>query len=834
MKNKKAYFFSLDAFITLTIILAVVLFIKPPTSQVVQEIDLQKDLITVLSSIKIGEINNSYVQELIANNTITNLNQSVLEQIGEFYANSRDEAEFLGNEILGNLDLEINVGLYFNEMLISISGSLPLENSTEVWTSRQIISGIDNNINSSSRGFSSRAFLFSENKVNYFYFGGYVGDGNISVYLGEDVVSAKVEAVFSGNFNVSINEEAPTSYNPSLGIPFAFTLSNGFSQGENILQFTSNEENLYIAGGFIKITYNDTSSTENLTKFYFPGIEGFINLYDGFYVPGKLKEMEVFLNYSSLYNVFLSIGNTTIYQGNGSSVQTTLTNSTLAGMLDFSEMNDKTIPVRFGLNNVSYVLNLKKDADVYSVTDISGSMAASCSKGGFCCWFLQDCKTESGCNACGGIYEDKISSAKEANAAFINSVLSDASNRVGLVAYSSSVDSSNTHLLSKDNVSLINEVNSWIATGTTCICCGINEGVNRLLSESNSSAFRSLVVMSDGEANVLCDEQGTLDAKQDAIQAACDAAAQGIIVYAVAFGTDADQTTLEAIASCGEGSFYFGSVEDLVAIYEEIAEEILNAAYYEQTVIGEGFHTSVYPSSYISVEYEKETPYGLIVNVETEEFGSNAPIGSFNLPSDGIPYEAKVVSYSGSKWTSKVGVYNNATSLWDNIFDLSEYGTQYIELGDPYVVNIPLDKLITGENLVNVSLGVNEINLTNGSEYDKIIYSIVKNISSFSPIVSSADGCLWTIEFEDGTNTTMDFPEDYSGDENCSYTSESIIYNNNDAIDSAIYNLFTSLDLDSDGKIETKFEEEDLTINSIEVEGIPFVWETEAQVRVWR
>ena len=79
----------------------------------------------------------------------------------------------------------------------------------------------------------------------------------------------------------------------------------------------------------------------------------------------------------------------------------------------------------------------------------------------------------------------------------------------------------------------------------------------------------------------------------------------------------------------------------------------------------------------------------------------------------------------------------------------------------------------------------------------------------------------------------MVFPEDYSGTNNCSYTSSGAVFNKNDAIDYAIFNLLSSLDLDSDGKIETKFSEQDLTINSIEVEGIPFVWETEAQVRIW-
>src|SRR3989304_8316611 len=169
-KNRKAYFFSLDALIALIIILGVVLFIKPSSTQVTTEVNIQKDLLSVLSSLKIGEINNSYVQELIANNTITNLNQSVLEQIGEFYANSRPEAGALASEILNNLNLKQNIGLYFNDMEIAKSGDINIENATEIWTSRQTISGIDNNINSSSTGYSARAFLFSENKIDYFYF----------------------------------------------------------------------------------------------------------------------------------------------------------------------------------------------------------------------------------------------------------------------------------------------------------------------------------------------------------------------------------------------------------------------------------------------------------------------------------------------------------------------------------------------------------------------------------------------------------------------------------------------------------------------------------------
>ena len=228
----------------------------------------------------------------------------------------------------------------------------------------------------------------------------------------------------------------------------------------------------------------------------------------------------------------------------------------------------------------------------------------------------------------------------------------------------------------------------------------------------------------------------------------------------------------------------------------------------------------------------------MIINSETDEFGASAPVGNFSLPFDANPYEVKVISYSGSKWTSNVEVYNEIAGSWESIFNLSKYDTDYVKLGDPYVVNLPLSSVVRGNNSVRVFLGLNPSNSSSGSSHYKIIYSVIKNISSFSPISSSANGCIWTIEFEDSTTSTMSIPSDYSGSELCYYNStisyDHAIFNNNDAIDYAIFILLSTLDLNSNGRVETKFSENDLTINSVEVEGIPFVWETEAQVRVWR
>jgi hypothetical protein len=126
------------------------------------------------------------------------------------------------------------------------------------------------------------------------------------------------------------------------------------------------------------------------------------------------------------------------------------------------------------------------------------------------------------------------------------------------------------------------------------------------------------------------------------------------------------------------------------------------------------------------------------------------------------------------------------------------------------------------------------LNNSGGSIYDKVIYTVIKDASSYSPIVSSAEGCSWFVEFEDLTNLTFSVPADYSGSGSCSYSPSLVAYNENDAIDVAIYGLLQDIDLDSDLLVDILFSENDLVFTSTEVEGIPFTWDTEAQVRVWQ
>ena len=86
--SRKGFFFTFDAFFALALILFALIisakfFIE---EQVSPPIDyMSKDVINSLANIKINEVNNSWVRYLISNGTIVRTNNSVIEQIGEFY-----------------------------------------------------------------------------------------------------------------------------------------------------------------------------------------------------------------------------------------------------------------------------------------------------------------------------------------------------------------------------------------------------------------------------------------------------------------------------------------------------------------------------------------------------------------------------------------------------------------------------------------------------------------------------------------------------------------------------------------------------------------------------
>ncbi|MDH3324242.1 MAG: VWA domain-containing protein [Candidatus Peregrinibacteria bacterium] len=797
------------------------------------------DILQSLGSLKIGEMDNFYVAELISEGYITDLNKSVIDQIGEFYVTNITIAKELSEEVLSPVSPNENIGIWYGSELLASKNITPFESAENVFTERQVISGIGGG-GEGVTGFSARVFLSSNLRTDYFYFGGYVGEGNLSTIINYegDMSSAEIELVINNNFDIYVNGVNSGSFSGSIDdftpVTYNFSTAN-FVSGENIIEIKG--EALHVAGGFIKTIYNSDITYEQPKRYYFPGIEGIINLYDGFYIPGNLTGLSISLHFNNSASTFLTLGNTQVFNDSSNGSVVTITNSTLASLLNYEEMSGTTTPLRFGMGDMDYVSNNTKDIDVFSVTDISGSMAAGCSGTSpwYCCWFSADCSTQEGCDYCGGTYENKIQDAKDANNLFIDMILNTTNNKVGLDAYSTSALDSNYHPLSNDSTSLNSEVESWDADGYTCICCGVNKAVDGILADSNPEKFQSIVIMSDGDANIECSQQGTGNANQDAIQSACDAYEDhGIKVYTIGFGADANVQTLTEMASCGGGSFY-STVDDLEYIYEKIAAELIETAYYEQTIEITGeFFSRLYPDSYIEFNYTEETPpVGLVTTLEKKFSSSDG--GTFDIPQNSTVLEANVISYSGPRWTSIININDN------NVYNLSSYETDFLRLGDPYSVNIPLS-FINDSNVLELETGLSPDNTSTGSISDKIIYTISKDLASYTSVSATADGCNWTIQFND-YSMSMSIPSDYSGSETCNYGNSSTggiycdIYSDcegsTDAMQIATYNLLKLLDFDSNGKLDVDLSSGDVNVSSSNLEGVPFLFSTEVQIRKW-
>jgi hypothetical protein len=889
--KRKAIFYTMDALLASLLLLGAVALIyssySPEDLEIEQQTFISQDILVVLAELRMDELNNTFIQQEIANGNITDLNRTLLDQIGEYWAlNKVDKAQMLLQLVINDslpTDRGIQTSMGNNTLLLRNFSS-----KTNSVSFNRMISGIEQGrpITGSS-GTSYLKKIRNKKTSTYTYFGGFIGQGNITVLmrLPEDFNSSRMISVYMkvetpGEFRLYFNDvQCGSTYTGNTGSVSLWDMSScntSFVPNQNnvSIKYVSPLNTSYISGGFVKATYTTDMLIENTTqgyvRYYFPSIKGFINLYDSFAVQGVITNWTLHMVYDSIYSTFFNIGNETIFidpgQNTTRTIDITHTNLTIP---------PGTIPIRMSHTNLTNI-TIATDglpADSFLVTDVSGSMddCAEYVNQTMCryqykeqswwwFWLTTTClynNVSCVANECGisPLYSTRnhqlinqsvcsktlLDIAKEADKLFVEKILNASTlHRIGLVDYSTNANTP-TNLTNVRSV-LDSEIDSYVANGYTCPCCGINYARN-LINSSTSKRF--MIVLSDGEPNYYCssynDYTGTSGSTNIsawwAINASKLACQNNITVYTIGFGsamTPEGHSIMQQIAC--NSSLYFNAtnVTQLAAIYENISQQILlSANFTSQTIniIG-NFNVTELKEGYLDIYYDDindiDTQNKLSLVIESEQF--NGCNKSVSIPTGISIQNAYITSYSSNHWTSLLKINNNL------VFNLTQYGASYDLLGDPFIVQIPAPLLIPGQNnSISLTVGDNPTNSSNCSNNNTLIYTaLVSTSTSRTGALEKAEGCKWTVESTSSTfNVTV--PKDYSGTKICMYTSLNISYDTNDVYDASVYSMLKQLDYENNGRIFFDLTQNDLEIILLTTGQVAYMWGPSLmKIEVWQ
>ncbi len=891
-ENKRGMLFTFDALLGSMVILAavmVVLHFHYEPVETSQTSHYAQDTLLALNSIPIGDVQEPWVQSLISNGTIDDPDRPLLEQIGAFWATNQTGLATNLSQLVFDQLLPADIGIDFKIGDETLFNQAFAGTPTQRVKARRMITGIQEG--ESLEGSTSTSYLKRiKDKQSYAiaYFGGFTGQGNITIRLGP--IPADVDATAITAISVQLDTiedfDLEINGNPCVTLVSDTTLMTvqqwNVTSCEGDIQPGMNNITLlkkgtlgeaYVAGGFIKLDYltdefQEEVDNQSMKRYEFPVIGGIINVYDSFYAPGLITDWYLNITYWSNYTVFLRIGNQTIFSSPGS-------NETQNIVLEGHNVSwsPTTIPLRLGTTNFTNVtfVTAGLPADTVLVTDVSGSMddcgetytGPVCHY--FCRWwwifgYWMECPDPGTCNneECGacdpGYSDDSYSSyvdticnrtrleiAQAADKLAVGIILNVSGNEVGLVSYDEQVR--DEMALTTDQPALETQIDSYYADDGTCICCGINRAKN-MLKDSTDKKF--MIVMSDGDANYRCDDfddyVGTSDSTNgpqsaiDAGQNACNN--HNITVFTIGFGTGMSAQGRQTLnqTACNSSLYYDAINEsELEEIYRNISNQILLIANFSaQTLIINGTYieSHLYAGSYLDLNYTSIVdPPGqneILVKLEGAQFANCS--GVLQVPTGLRVTDAVVTSYSGPYWTSYVSVNGI------QVFNLSEYNREYVTVGDPFLVTLPVAFLNATTNNITLIIEDNDHNSTNCSSNNSIFYTGVINSSvPRSTVLEKAEGCNWRLEFEDGHFLNVTIPTTYGGTKQCNYTNASRWYDPEDSYDYGVYNLMSQLDFDDDGRIFVNIESADLEIIVTVVTSVPYLWgPTLASLEVWR
>jgi len=720
---------------------------------------LADDILNLLSYLEVKDVQDKpTINKLIKDGTLTDmdLEKSVLDLIVSFWYNDTDKskeiARNISREVLGDIKDSFCVNITVEaETIYNSSCDVPAE---EVAVAARIETGYIPG--KPAYGYIARAYLTSitsKEDSSFIYYGGYVGEGNISgvLYLPtfDLILEVYMELYVGDDFDLYINGYYSGHYERNLSHPSNMTADKWylspsnysfFSTGENTILINFINKRSYISGGYFKVTYNTTQMASDeilgLDNISLPGIYGVINLYDAFYVPGNLSTMEIFLDFTTNNPLFMNIGNKTVFQGNSS---TLIPNSTLSVLLNYEFLSHRTVPLRLG----HYALN--NTTGVGHVTDVILTTSR-----------VDAMNSEDIPNGTTNI--TRMEAAKELDKIFVDIILNHTGNKVGLVSYKATVPTDWIEPLTDNNETLISVIDAYNAKpGQRCLCCAIHEA-KLLLTDPSRNKY--IVLMSDGSAESAPVGQCPLgpndNPSQAAINEACDAYANhSIKVYTIGFGQDADNAVLQDIADCGNGKWAASTnYTGLEEIYKEFAKEIggPSIVYEFQSIVSTNINSTLHPTSYIMLNYTPDVipyEYGEIsLNKEGKRLsyftGDSVDIpckeGWYDISPDVKVVDAKMTSYSAEFWTDRLKVNSSATSDWTRVFWLGDFGNNYLILGDPYIVHIPVDLITAGKNSVCVGSGFNVTNATGGSPNSRLLYTMrVRGIVGYGKAFNTSE-----------------------------------------------------------------------------------------------
>ncbi len=116
-----------------------------------------------------------------------------------------------------------------------------------------------------------------------------------------------------------------------------------------------------------------------------------------------------------------------------------------------------------------------------------------------------------------------------------------------------------------------------------------------------------------------------------------------------------------------------------------------------------------------------------------------------------------MTSYSSQYWTDRLSVNTTVTGGWQTVFNLTDFGYNYLTLGDPYIVQVPVNLIDTGNNYVCIGTGFNVTNATGGSPDDRLIYTVrVTGSVGYGDVFNASD-----LAIDDAIQRLIDKVSDY-------------------------------------------------------------------------